>query len=148
MRRLICLAIAAAVLGTSAAAQDTAQTTATPTTPPAAVPEKKPAVPEPQPEPYDPEEFAPWLRDLRRGEIVTIGAFPLAYVFTQLGYNLYRFGIHGWDSEYAPVGNPNRAPYSEGETVGVLLGAATVSILIATADYLIGRRRRAAGGNP
>ena len=70
------------------------------------------------------------------------------YVFTQLGYNLYRFGAHGWDSEYAPVGNPNRAPYSEGETIGVLLGAATVSILIATADYLIGRRRRRRGWKP
>jgi hypothetical protein len=155
MRRLIGLAVAAALLGASAAAQDTTQTTtpaapAAPTGPaaPAATPEKKPAVPEPEPLPYSSEEFAPWLRDLRRGEIIAIGAFPIIYVFTQLGYNLYRFGVHGWDAEYAPVGNPNRAPYSENETIGVLLGAASASILLATVDYLIGRWRRNADGKP
>ncbi len=151
--RIVCLALAAAVLGASAAAQDTTTTPPAATGTPAATTEQKPAeqkpaVIEPQPLPYSPDEFAPWARDLRRGEIITIGAFPIVYVFTQLAYNLYRYGIHGWDSQYAPIGNPNRAAYSEGETIGVLLGAASVSILIATADYLIGRRRRAPGGDP
>jgi hypothetical protein len=108
----------------------------------------------PQPLPYSPDEFPQWLRDMRRGEIITIGAFPIVYLFTQLGYNFFRYGVHGWDSQYAPLGNPNQVPYSTGETVGVLLGAASLSILVATADYLIGRSRArkaergAAGGKP
>jgi len=110
-------------------------------------------VTEPQPEPYSPEEFAVWLRDLRRGEIVAVGAFPLVYIFTQLGYNIFRYGVNGWDPQYAPLGNPNQVPYTESETIGVLLGAASLSILVATADYLIGRARArraesASGGKP
>lgn len=161
MRRLACIALAAALLAASSAAQETtapaAPGTTTETVPAEKPPEKppeKPVVVEPQPQPYSPDEFAPWLRDLRRGEIIAVGAFPLVYIFTQLGYNLYRYGVHGWDPNYAPVGNPNRAAYTENETIGVLVGAASVSILVAAADFLIGRararraERRAAGGNP
>jgi hypothetical protein len=138
------------LLCASAAGQDNPAQEGAPATPAANPPtaEQKPATTDPVPKPYSPEEFSRLARDLRRGEIVAIGAFPILYVFTQLGYNLYRFGVHGWDPEYAPLGNPNRAPYSEGETIGVLLGAASASILLAAADYLIGRARRKAGGDP
>ncbi len=126
---------------------------ATPSTPAApAAPAQNPT--EPQPLPYAPDEFPQWLHDLRRGEIITIGAFPIVYLFTQLGYNIYRYSVHGGDSQYAPLGNPNQVPYSTSETIGVLLGAASLSVVVATADYLIGRARArkaergAHGGKP
>ena len=161
MRRLVCVALAAALLGLPVAAQETTapaspETTAEPkpADKPADKPAEKPVVIEPQPEPYSADEFAPWLRDLRRGEIIAVGAFPIAYIFTQLGYSLYRYAGHGWSSEYAPLGNPNRAAYTEAETIGVLIGAASASVLVGVADYLIGRvrarraQRGSAGGNP
>ncbi len=163
-RPLVLAALAAAVLVAPVAGQDssTPPTPAAPTTPPgAAAAPGAPATPatpatptapaEPQPLPYSPDEFPQWLHDLRRGEIITIGAFPIVYLFTQLGYNIYRYSVHGGDSQYAPLGNSSQVPYSDSETIGVLLGAASLSILVATADYLIGRvraGRRASGGKP
>ena len=168
MRRaqpLALAALAAAVLVSPLQGQQSSTTPAQPSTPPAATtpatrstpaapaaPAQKPT--EPQPLPYSPDEFPQWLHDLRRGEIITIGAFPIVYLFTQLGYNIYRYSVHGGDSQYAPLGNPNQVPYSTGETIGVLLGAASLSVVVATADYLIGRSRArraergAAGGKP
>ncbi len=161
MRRLVCAALAAALLGVPAAAQQAtapaspgAAAEPQPSDKPADKPAEKPAVTEPQPEPYSADEFAPWLRELRRGEIIAVGAFPIAYIFTQFGYSLYRYAVHGWSPQYAPLGNPNRAAYSEAETIGVLVGAASASVMIAVADYLIGRARArraergSAGGNP
>jgi hypothetical protein len=144
--RALCAAALAAVLALPpACAQQSATTPGQPggATPqaPAPTPAQPAAPKEPQPLPYGSDEFPQWLSDLRRGEIVTVGSFPIVYLFTQLGYNVYRYGIHGWDLDYAPLGNANRVPYTRGETIGVLLGAASLSALVATADYLLGRAR-------
>ena len=159
MRRLACLALASALLAASVAAQQTPPPEGQPQPgeqptpgekPPEKPGEKPPAVVEPKPEEYSPDEFAPWQRELRRGEIIAVGAFPLLYIFTQLGYNLYRYSVNGFAPEYSPVGNPNRVPYTESETMGVLLGAASASVLVAAADWAIGRvrTRRAERGGP
>ncbi len=159
-RLLAAVALGVALLAAPAVGQDSQAAPGSATTPPAAPApdQKQPDKPgpaaapaEPQPQPYSPEEFPQWLSDLRRGEIVAIGAFPIVYLFTQLGYNVYRYSAHGGDPEYAPLGNPNQVPYTKGETIGVLLGAASLSVVVATADYLIGRvraGRRASGGKP
>ena len=166
MRRALPLelaALAAALLVAPLRGQESPTTPAAPSTPPAtpatpAAPAgqaKQPAAPtEPQPLPYASDEFPQWLHDLRRGEIITVGAFPIVYLFTQLGYNIYRYSVHGGDSQYAPLGNSGQVPYSNSETIGVLLGAASLSVVVATADYLIGRARArkaergATGGKP
>lgn len=46
---------------------------------------------EQEPVPYSEEEFPEWLVTLRRFEVITIGSFPAALLFTNLGYSLYRF---------------------------------------------------------
>ena len=107
---------------------------------------------EPTPEPYDPDEFSPWLRDLRRAEIIAVGSFPITFVFANLGYGLIRYAVNGGNPEYAPVGS-NRVPLSRSESLGVLAAAAALSVSVAVIDYGIGRRnkRRAipgADGNP
>jgi hypothetical protein len=150
----LCLALCALLVAPPLAAQDASSgssgTTGTTgvTAGQAKQPAQNPASREPQPEPYTDAEFAPWLHDLRRGEIVAIGSFPIVYLFAQLGFNLYRYGSHGWDPQYAPLGNPNQVPYSSSETIGVLAGAAALSVGVAVADYLIGQaraKRKAAG---
>jgi hypothetical protein len=93
------------------------------------------------PEPYEPEEFSPWLRDLRRAEIIAVGSFPITFVFANLGYSLVRYAVKGGDPEYAPVGS-NRIPLSRQESLGVLAGAAALSVTVAVIDYAIGRRNR------
>jgi hypothetical protein len=146
----LCLALCALLVATPLAAQDASSGT-TGTTAGQAQPQQpaqNPASKEPQPEPYTDAEFPPWLHDLRRGEIVAIGSFPIVYLFAQLGFNLFRYGSHGWDPQYAPLGNPNQVPYSSSETIGVLGGAAALSVGVAVADYLIGQaraKRKAAG---
>ena len=93
----------------------------------------------PEPEPYDPQDFPRRLRDLRRAEIIAVGSFPITFVFTNLAYGLIRYAVNGFDNEYAPLGNPN--PYAWPETVGVMSTAAGLSVSVAIADLLIGRRR-------
>jgi hypothetical protein len=44
-----------------------------------------------QPVPYDEDEFPEWLVKVRRFEVITIGSFPAALLFTNLGFSLYRF---------------------------------------------------------
>ena len=92
-----------------------------------------------EPEPYDPEEFPKWLRDLRRGEIIAIGSFPITFVFANLTYGLIRFGLNGWDNSYSPIGNPDRVPYTNTETLGVITAAVGLAVTVALIDFARGR---------
>ena len=91
------------------------------------------------PEPYDPAEFPDWLKDLRRGEIIAIGSFPITFVFANLSYGFIRFGLHGWDRSYSPIGNPNQVPNDRTETLGVVAAAAGLAITVALIDFVRGR---------
>lgn len=119
---------------------------AIPTPPAAATP---PAVtPVPPAEEYRPDEFTPWLRDWRRGEVILFGSFPISLFLCFEVYDLYRFLANDYQVQYAPwpLRPANAALYTSGEKAGLLLSAVSISILVATADYLIGRahERRAA----
>ena len=101
------------------------------------------------PIPYDPEEFPLWARDLRRGEIIAFGAFPIALILSNVGYRLGRFTSESlqrgeFATEYAPAfASPEqRAQLTEGEQVGLLLTAGAISVAIAVVDYLLARRER------
>ena len=93
------------------------------------------------PEEYDDEEFPPFLRNLRRAEIVMLGTFPMTLFLSLEFYDIYRFAASGGASEYAPW--PFRAPgavgYTGGENLGIFLAAISTSLLITTTDYIIGR---------
>lgn len=93
------------------------------------------------PEEYRAEEFPPFLRALRRGEIVALGTFPLTLFVSLEGFDLYRFAASGGAPEYAPwpFRPPNAVPYEPEQTLGVFLTAISVSALIAAADFVIGR---------
>lgn len=99
-----------------------------------------------EPAPYEPEEFPQWARNLRRGEIVALGVFPIAYLATTIAYDLFRFGRESFASgrvavEYAPLffAPPDAPGYSKEERRGVLIASLSLSTVVAVADYLLGR---------
>ncbi len=102
----------------------------------------------PEPEEYGREEFSPFLKALRRGEIVLFGSFPLSLFLCFETYDVYRFFYHDRDIRYAPwpFRRPDAVSYEDKENIGVLLSAISVSLVFAIADYAIGRalERRAA----
>ena len=103
-----------------------------------------------EPVPYDPDEFPLWARDLRRGEIIAIGAFPIAMIITSIGYELGRFGYQSIrngepDVRYAPwffSTNPEGA-FNNGERIGLVLSSALLSTGVALIDLFLGKRASA-----
>ena len=96
--------------------------------------------PAPVPEPYDPNEFAPELRHLRRGEIVAVGAFPFALLLSTIVYDYARWAGDGFSEANAPFGRAlDQDPFDDDEKVGIVLAAAGVAVAVALADYLIGQ---------
>jgi hypothetical protein len=150
---LLLCATAAVYAQTSAETPTSPQTPASPQTPttpaaPATPPAAAPAPAAPIPEEYGKDEFGPGLRALRRGEIVMLGSLPLSLFLTFEVFDTYRFIANDEDLQYAPwpFRQADAASYSTAETVGVLVAAVSVSLLVAVADYFIGKaiERRAA----
>lgn len=105
------------------------------------VAEESVAPPAHTPAPYKEEEFPRWLRDLRRAEVILIGSIPFTMFFTFETYDTYRYVSSGLDPYYAPWPfRPGSAQvYTTQEKVGIVVSALSLSLLIAAADYLIGR---------
>ena len=100
-----------------------------------------------EPEPYTRDEFPEWVLDVRRGEIIAFGALPVALLVSNLLYDLGRFVVKSveagqLDSQYAPwfFGPPNKPPMSPDEKKVVFSIGVSLSIGVAVADYLLGRR--------
>ena len=79
------------------------------------------------PVPYNKDEFPGWLRDIRRAEVITIGAFPITLLFSSLGYQLYR-SITGVT-----------VPITQQEQIGVLLGGVGLAATVALLDFILGK---------
>ncbi|MCG8477707.1 MAG: hypothetical protein MI724_01325 [Spirochaetales bacterium] len=101
------------------------------------------------PVPYSPEEFPQWSRDLRRGEIIALGVFPIAMIVSGLGYQAGRFAYRSIeageaDADSAPwFFSPEGGPvYNNQERVGLVVSGVVISVGVAVADYLLGRRER------
>lgn len=98
-------------------------------------------------------EPAPWLKNLRRGEIVATGSFPLTLLASRLTYSLVRFSVKSIqagqiDMNYAPwfLAPPGAPELEFVEKLGILSGAVGLSTLIAIADFRRGRQEIDAGG--
>lgn len=93
------------------------------------------------PEGYTEQEFAPFLRDLRRAEIVMLGTFPMTLFLSLEAYDIYRFVDNGGAREYAPwpFRPPDAVGYTGKQKLGVFLAALSTSVLITAADYIISR---------
>jgi hypothetical protein len=113
------------------------------------------------PEPYKAAEFPGWARDLRRFEIVTIGAFPFAIFYTGFSLDLLRYiggtsmgfsisnlghanpfvfkNVDAFDLAYAPWPVKSSSSYvtnSDEKAFTIIMGVA-LALGIGITDYLI-----------
>jgi hypothetical protein len=122
------------------------------------------AAPNPFPaKPYGEDEFPDWLKKLRRFEVIAVGAFPLAYMNSNLFYDVGRWGFRAiqyaandyslaaptdtadrgsanWHLKYAPLffAPPNKPPNEQDENLGIVLASIGLSLGVAAIDLIIG----------
>jgi hypothetical protein len=111
-----------------------------------AVAETKPVVTGVSPTEYAADEFPSWVLDLRRAEILTVGAFPFTFLFAGLSYDTVWWSTHGFPATNVPwpagpgtsnwttSSNPEQLKTKNLTLVATSLG---LSLLIAGADYLL-----------
>lgn len=90
-----------------------------------------------EPVPYERSEFPEWAHALRRAEVVAIGSLPLTLFGVRLLYDFTRYAAHGFASEVRPF--PLRPigsgpTLTETEILGIIIGAAALSVAIALMD--------------
>ena len=93
------------------------------------------------PEEYNEDEFHPFLRDLRRAEVILVGSYPFSIFFTKIGMDMFDYASSGFDRAKAPAifGGTAREARTSDETAKLLLSALYVSIGITVADFIIGK---------
>ncbi|MBN1834792.1 MAG: hypothetical protein JW820_03015 [Spirochaetales bacterium] len=93
------------------------------------------------PEEYGEEEFPQILQDLRRGEIILAGSFPISLFLALEVFDFYRYAANDWDLRYAPwpLRSASSAPYVSWERTTILVSALSLSAAIALADYIVGK---------
>lgn len=96
------------------------------------------------PKPYQDEEFAPWMLELRRFEIIAVGAFPIAYLLVGMTYDYAYYLGSGFPQENLPWPAGSGTSGWTGDDLQtknwtLLAATAGVSLAIAGADWLLGR---------
>lgn len=93
-----------------------------------------------------------WVLDLRRAEIVAAGSFPLTLLASRIVYSLARFTVRSIraraiDMNYAPwfLAPPGAPELETGEKLGIVLGAVSLSGVVAFLDFRLGRAEEDAG---
>ena len=89
-------------------------------------------------EPYDTKAVPQWLKDVRRGEIITLGSWPFTTLLVSISYSFGMFAAHNWDSSYFrnPFSSSGEG-YSYDEIKGVLLTSAAISVGIGVTDLIV-----------
>jgi len=99
------------------------------------------------PEPYDPNEFHPSLRFLRRASIIAVGTFPFVFLGVSMVYDLGRYAYLGLSgspqaSNYLPLffAPPNKPPNTQSENLFLVLSSVGISIILGIVDGVFDRR--------
>lgn len=124
---------------TSAASPST--TSASTGTATAADPAATPAAPTAKA--YEDKEFEPWMLKLRRAEIIAVGAFPVAFLFSGLGYDYAYYTANGFPQSTIPWPlGPGTSQFTgdalqkkNWSVIGISVG---VSLAIAALDWVLG----------
>lgn len=88
------------------------------------------------PLPYDKKEFPQGLKDLRRFEIITLGAMPFVTLNTTLVYSGIQYVAHDFDEMYSP--NIFAAStYTPEEQKKIILTSLGVCVGVGITDYII-----------
>jgi hypothetical protein len=101
-------------------------------------------------QPYQDREFAPWVLQLRRAEILTVGTFPLAYLFSSLGYDYFYYLSNGFPQGNVPwpVG-PGTSQWTvtsqkdlvQGKAVTLISVSLLCGIVLAAVDWWLGEQK-------
>ena len=88
--------------------------------------------------PYDTKMIPQWVKDVRRGEIITLGSWPFTTLLVSLSYSMGMFAIHDWDSSYFrnPFSSSGEG-YTYSEIKGILLTSAAISVGIGVTDLIV-----------
>ena len=88
------------------------------------------------PEPYNDEEFPKSLRELRRFEIITLGAMPFVTLDVTIAYSGIRWAKNGFSNEYSP--NPFAvSSYDPQEQKKIVLTSLGISVGIGLSDFIV-----------
>lgn len=88
------------------------------------------------PLPYEQKEFPQGLKDLRRFEIITLGAMPFVTLDTTLVYSGYRYIQSGYNPDFYP--NPFAAStYTTDEQKKIILTSLGICVGIGLTDYVV-----------
>ena len=90
------------------------------------------------PEPYKDDEFSQVLKDLRRFEIITLGAMPFVTLDTAIVYNGYKFAT-GKTNTFNPLAT---ADYDKTEMTRIIFTSLSISAGIGISDYVINLVKR------
>lgn len=94
-------------------------------------------------EAYKPEEFPQWARSLRRWETIFFGSLPFAFLFTGLGFDLYKYADSSFDANYLPLffgASPEKEAFVRDTVTQRILVSVSLSALIGTVDFFLDRR--------
>ena len=86
--------------------------------------------------PYEDDEFPQTLKDIRRFEIITIGALPFVTLDTTLAYSTYRYAKNDFDSAYQPD-IFSASSFSQEEQKGIILTSVGICIGIGLTDLIV-----------
>ncbi len=101
------------------------------------------------PAPYRDDEFPLFMQDLRRFEIVTLGAMPFVTLDTMLGFSAAKWAGSGFSSSSFP--NPfspsSENGFTQEEQIGIVLTSLGICVGIGLTDLIVQivRRGRAGG---
>ena len=88
------------------------------------------------PKPYEEDEFPQTLKDIRRFEIITIGALPFVTLDTTLAYSTYRYARNDFDDAYKPdIFSPSS--FTQEEQKGIILTSVGVCVGIGITDLVV-----------
>ena len=86
--------------------------------------------------PYEDDEFPQTLKDIRRFEIITIGALPFVTLDTTLAYSTYRYARNDFDDAYKPdIFSPTS--FTQEEQKGIILTSVGVCVGIGITDLVV-----------
>ena len=97
------------------------------------------------PEPYKKEEFPGFLHDLRRAEIITLGAMPFVTFNLTFGYSFANYAMHGFDSSYFvnPFANSSdENAFSSDEQIAIIVASVCISAGIGLTDFIVHSAKR------
>lgn len=91
------------------------------------------------PEEYNKDEIPQALHDLRRFEIITLGALPFVTLDATLTYSTIRYAQHNFDSAYIPniFASSQEGGFTTEEQFGILLSSLGISVGIGITDYIV-----------